>query len=47
MYDTKEIAESTGEALQRARGLTYLAYQCPRGTHWHLTTMVGEVRREA
>lgn len=38
MYDTKEIAKSTGEALQRLRKVPYFVYECPHSRHWHLTT---------
>ena len=38
MYDSKEIAKSTGEALQRLRAIPYFVYPCPHSSHWHLTT---------
>jgi hypothetical protein len=38
MYDSEEIAKSTGQALQRIKGETYYAYPCPNSTHFHLTT---------
>jgi len=38
MYDSKEIAKSTGEALQRLRAVPYFVYPCPHSVHWHLTT---------
>lgn len=48
MYDTEEIAKSTGEALGRVRGLVYTVYGCRRGDHFHLTTMdQEEAPREA
>lgn len=40
MYETPEIARSTGQALQRITGKTYYFYPCPRkGKHFHLTTL--------
>jgi hypothetical protein len=39
MYDSEEIAKSTGEALQRVRGQQYTPYPCRSGSHWHLTSM--------
>jgi hypothetical protein len=50
MYDTEEIARSTGEALQRVRGQAYTTYPCRSGNHFHLTSMFqpeSEVGREA
>jgi len=38
MYDSEEIATSTGQALQRIKGEQYYVYNCPHSNHWHLTT---------
>lgn len=38
MYDSREIAKSTGQALQRLARQPYFLYRCPTGNHWHLTT---------
>lgn len=38
MYDSREVAKSTGQALQRLARHPYYLYRCPTGNHWHLTT---------
>lgn len=38
MYDTEEIARSTGKALARVRGIPYTTYPCPGSQHFHLTS---------
>lgn len=38
MYETDEIARSTGQQLARLSGLDHFLYRCPAGSHWHLTT---------
>lgn len=38
MYESQEIARSTGQALARLAGKAHFLYPCPRGSHWHLTT---------
>jgi hypothetical protein len=50
MYDTQEVAQSTGEALERVRGMQYTTYECRHGQHFHLTTRFQaeeDARREA
>jgi hypothetical protein len=37
MYDSKEIALSTGAAITRASGNIQYVHPCPRASHWHLT----------
>lgn len=40
MYDSREIARSTGQQLERITGQAYWLYPCPPGTtkHFHLST---------
>lgn len=38
IYDSKEIAKSTGQALQRVHGSPQYVYPCPASGHFHLTT---------